>query len=821
MASNAKSLNNKLRRGLFDKDPYSETIKVLFKKEDWAGFAKFIKETPHPFVDLLEDSIKANKPIAFKIVLNRMVELNNFNRILEIVELLILNFYDKQNKNIIDLFEFIKQLQEFPNYKYMLYCVIVISAKHYSTTPKLDTKKKMILKNVVHWILKEKDFVLISLIPHIDAIKYFLKDFDFNIFDPTLWEKYSLVEMARKSEWNVCLFLVSIGRDPSLPDEQGINCFDILKKILSDDQRSGFPFDAQKALALFEICRNAENPKVEDKFSELTRDLTLPKVFFETLTKEDHRQKQLDQYYKSVNSEMLEFMEKHKIKFKEPKLTLNHSVPDAKTEHERSQALNSDNQVITTDKELIKILVSLPTDEILPKLKEIPRYKKFFEAAEKFWDYTMEFQFLKKTELNHPNSKFDIDEFSLDYRDFFSEQIFLKDLKSLLVAINNGKFEFLKGAQSYQTIVQHKKVMWSLSNLSRRNYFERISKRKKQTIQIVEDISLAFIDLTENTPDNQFTFVVHTTSGKADNIKMVVSKELDFIRETPFFSCSLIDRDTTAAEMSHQDKVIFPLSIILDLADDAVIKAFPCDAWSPMLTDYKELDKRLKRANKYLHFIEEQTSSFSTKETFFRASSMTSPSSKSTSLSIVDLENIFKTFEVQNEFEQPTHFSHGKMAHYTPHHLLKATKADFNELIVVGKEKNKILGICVDENKLKLFQEAYLKFSQEQRESAKLSLQHLQKSPYPLILIRSNPKDHNYKKSPRELFKHLHQRYNSALELAKKQALAHSRLTCVKSPSPALLQGYNDSTQKFKDNLKEAESLRMEAETMLREYYQK
>lgn len=511
--------------------------------------------------------------------------------------------------------------------------------------------------------------------------------FKSRILPLTVWQKISLTKMTRAGNWEVCLLLVKMGRNPNEPDEQGFNCFDILTEIY---YRNTLPPKGQE---FFDICQRLENPKLHEKSAELIRDLIHPKTFQEVIARESAiLEHQLNSYYAKA------------------------------------------------------VLVS-----------------------------------------THYHQK---------------EQLGLH----------------VSSAQEGVTR-QHKSVLWSLSNIHRRKYFNTISLRKKREIPIVEDISLNFIDLTEDSSENAFRFVVHTTSSSASNIVSLTSDK-NFIKETPFFSCSLIDRNTPAAEMSHQEKVIFDIRIILDLADDAVIKAFPCDAWSPMLTTLAA-DQRTKVATKYLDLIQEQTASFSKEETTFRACSVRPEGPKSTYLSTVDMQSIFNFLKKKNRFQVPTSNSIGNMPHFTPHHLLNVTEDPYNELIIAGKATNKIVGICVNEEHLKKFQENYLKFAKEEQEAAKLSLRTLTKLPYPLVLIRNNPNGQMNKKTTRKICEELLNRYTLAYAELQTQALKQCRLESLESRSEAVMFGYQKVMEKFKNSMLEAERLKKEAQQMLQEYYPK
>lgn len=648
--------------------------------------------------------------------------------------------------------------------------------------------------------------------------------------------KYLLHYMAQAEHWDMCLALLVLGFDPSEPNEDGVNCFDIVKG-------HGYLFhNGEMGREFLRICSERENPNVQARCEQFIQAIRMPKLLQEAIDIEKTVQARVTAIVQAAETDYSIYLYQTRVKFREPvRFTLHQqsspqgfSSPQPQgllsARHQslslgQPQRLSSNRpQNIVTDDQIIRELgSSLSHHSIFKKIKKIPRYENFCAAAEEFWKALNDGDKRnhdKKTFADNPPVPitFNLDQFSLDYRDFAGELFFSRTVKELVKSLQSENGIKLRSSHTYQTIAQHQTLMWAMSNIHRRKYFTDLLKRSKKHTWIVEDIYFDLIDLTQDVPENDYTFLGHTTSGNLNNLEALFSKNKSFIHDTPFFSCSLIDRDTPAAKMNHQEKVIFHLSIILDVAEDAVLKAFPCDAWSPMLSKENPVSNKERISKRYLEYIKKDKEFFLGNEVFIRALSLQTESSVSTSLSTLDTSFIHTNM---SNLVVPTLDQHGKMPSFMPHQLLQATKHAFNEVIVAGNPQNKILGICVEEDNLKSFKERFSELGKEQQEKARLSLRFLAKAKVPIVLVKTHPNFKHNKQDLRDQFKGLLDRRGKVISDLSKLYLAQSRLQFDKNPNQGKQLGFKYASMAIDLNLQTLQEIHDESAKLINKHKHK
>lgn len=290
----------------------------------------------------------------------------------------------------------------------------------------------------------------------------------------------------------------------------------------------------------------------------------------------------------------------------------------------------------------------------------------------------------------------------------------------------------------------YKKVLWSFMQRQSRSIFSKMLDAKKSAEQqsivyeTFDGITLPFLDFTKQ---SNYRFIVHTTQTREDRsedfeklLRQLASNDPAlFIKKTPYFSCSLIDKNTGLGRMGHQTHDIFPIALIIDAADDAVFRAYPCDIHSPYgrVTDQKRRE--------YLKLIEDASKNSDIFEGQLRSTETLNSRSIEDIMSGV---NLFLPTDIN--VHQPF---------LTPDRVLRTTHDTFyNELIVLGHPKNRVMGIAVEKEWLDMFNYDFAALSSEAMKEGPLRLlgmlaRFLEENPnFPLILVNTNEHGYHLKK---------------------------------------------------------------------------
>lgn len=659
-----------------------------------------------------------------------------------------------------------------------------------------------------------------------------------NIMDSKLWEKANLAEAAFSHEWELCEILLKLNHDPLEIDLCGRTAMDAINRY----QNSGLQRPKETLEVVFRVKELlikaiGKSPKAKelDSIVILTTPDSCPEVDV-VLSERNKRKRDLFDKAFKIFQWFSEFNIRFNIFFKDGKKSFRNYIPLGKIESDQT-FLTELHPIIFREgiKELL-IPGSQNTErlkklyeEIWGKLKSFNRYKDFCSEAETFWSKDLKERLEIKRDINNLLA-FNLNQFSLYYWTCSNFYEFCDNFIGLIKMLNSPEYKEFSSGLCYSSINNHHAVLWSLTLRSSKRYFN--SKLDKKTR--IEEIEILGIKLKFRDWRNakNYKLVVHTTSGHPDKLSKTLASDADFIHTTPFFSCSFIDKDIPPALMDHQEKIIFPFSLILELEDDAVIKAFYMDAWSPMLTRYAK-EHLEEISGPYKSNLKQMDTQSNLLEQILR--SQTSPSQQEISkqqlthtaerpnLSELDADFILNTMFCSEYFSLPSASSHGYMPRITPLQTLKLTHSSeqyshFNELIVAGKPKNKILGILVDDNLLQHF----LKQISENDTSAeyakklelmKRSLNLLAQTKYPLILVRSQHNGYENKKSLFVKYQDVKSKLNDSLQKGNELFLREYHLKKTKRTEnldnleelTESIQALTAKIDKFKEKLTEIE----------------
>lgn len=334
-----------------------------------------------------------------------------------------------------------------------------------------------------------------------------------------------------------------------------------------------------------------------------------------------------------------------------------------------------------------------------------------------------------------------------------------KTLAEILDAMEVAEVPGKEDAVTCQTMVNHKHLLWSFTQ---RNSKQTV---KKSAVTSTCDISfgtfgnklsLKFRDMTER---DDYTFIIHTTSTAVSSLREKLSAMLNddpkfFIKTTPYFSCSIVDKNTPPGEMHHQVRNIFPISFILDLHEGSVLKAFPSDVGSP----YGAAEE--KRRKEYIKQLEGSNAEGNALEFYARKMSevhyadqkkQSERKTQNEALFSLDLLSVHNIFKKSKHFVRCSYGSSGKLPEYSPGEVLKETgHGYYNELIVLGHPRNQVMGIMIEKHWLEDFRDLYLgkkdlKLNSEAQKNAQEVLQMLAQlqvdhPEFPLILVNTREK---------------------------------------------------------------------------------
>lgn len=112
--------------------------------------------------------------------------------------------------------------------------------------------------------------------------------------------------------------------------------------------------------------------------------------------------------------------------------------------------------------------------------------------------------------------------------------------------------------QITKPFVLKKKLSWDLLQyFSSAKHLKLLKKRELE----VAGQRLTVLDATSL----HHKFIVHTTKTHPDILSRVLKSRADFFNQEPYISCSIIDKITPPAEMSHQDNLMFPVQLLLQV----------------------------------------------------------------------------------------------------------------------------------------------------------------------------------------------------------------------------------------------------------------
>lgn len=311
----------------------------------------------------------------------------------------------------------------------------------------------------------------------------------------------------------------------------------------------------------------------------------------------------------------------------------------------------------------------------------------------------------------------------------------------------------------------HKAFLWEYTQKLSRGYLEcrleeaatynGTTRKTKETFTIgqsadAEQVELDFLDLTSR---GDYRFMVHTTSEDPESLRKVLDPTQSFLSTTDFFSGSLVDKTTPPATMGHQDdhgKLLFPISLILDLdgGPQCILKAFNADIWSPSANtdnldpdaaDQAAIEVELKsHADEYLSRLKEETLKCNGLERQLEIALEQDLTQQEGRPRKPDLYMLARA----SDLLKYDGLRSTKGSQLTPDVLLKRTETKvtakgcvnfYNELIIKGHPRTRVIGILVEKQALEAFKER-LETDEEQKTIAE-KLRMLANCGVPLVLV--------------------------------------------------------------------------------------
>lgn len=118
-----------------------------------------------------------------------------------------------------------------------------------------------------------------------------------------------------------------------------------------------------------------------------------------------------------------------------------------------------------------------------------------------------------------------------------------------------------KRSQLSLQYLRKQKLSWDLLyHFSSEKYFRDTKAYPRIQIEVLGK-KLTVIDCREK----DHRFVVHTTKTDSEILRYVLKTRAHFLNEEPYISCSVADKTTPPAEMSHQGNVSFPLQLLFQM----------------------------------------------------------------------------------------------------------------------------------------------------------------------------------------------------------------------------------------------------------------
>lgn len=606
------------------------------------------------------------------------------------------------------------------------------------------------------------------------------------LYKPEIWKNYTLRSAIEMSDWEIVRILLKTKRDPFEPDDSGLSPADVYQMCKPHFARDTLQ-EIQDLDKIFTVDLPVTKEYIRSKLKVALRDDYI--AHYNDEQKEADEVAELDKSNFELASRYNAFMKKYHIVFRKPETLKRINLGRTNKEVDNtitSGIVNTDRKIrdeqIKKEKPVLALIKIFQSRSIIrwQDLKLIPAYQNFVRKIASCCKNPVLLRF-QKISFQVDIFEFDLNAFfdkSDPHQPFFDDDKFLLSLNALISAMcGTGEVDLKQWASMpfYQNTVNRKALLWSLSTKQRSRYlvkgFDEIDLFNTKTISIGK-FSFKMNDFTRK---EDYAFLVHTTSGEPKNIAAMLCSKSNFINETPFFSASLVDPHTPFAKMMHQDKIIFPLCIILDVEDDAILKAYPQDAWSPQFSSYKTKAEFLENASKFLQEISDLNQHFAYHEYFVRT--LTTPSVSQTL--DWDSEGVYRTLQNDPQYD-PGSFAdqtEPRIPEISPLLTLNKTHQYYNEVIVAGRRKNKIVGILIEEADLKKFMEEYPKLEGEALKLANESLEILSKSPLPFFVVNTNVKDQLVNKlTERERRRRINNEFSRSLAETSELLLKQYRL---------------------------------------------